>query len=99
MTVVEPLDPPGPGLAAKNRRLFAQRENWPDGALDACVAVDRDNPGWYTTWHAGGAGAGSWERPGFYALPRYHRHKPGWAYGASAEEVRHAIDDYPQASI
>jgi hypothetical protein len=50
-----PLDPPGPELAAKNRRLLAERLGWPDGALEACEQLDQAHIGWYTNWSPGGS--------------------------------------------
>ena len=88
------LDPPGPELLAKNRRLLAQREHWPDGALQGCEQVDADHPGWATWWRR----ADGWTpAAGFYAQrhgetgPRYPR-----PYGATPDELGAAIDAAPQ---
>jgi hypothetical protein len=31
-----------------NRKLFAR--GWPAGALDECVRLEREHPGWWVTW-------------------------------------------------
>jgi hypothetical protein len=59
------LAPIGPYLATRNRRLFAQRGGWPDGALDACEILDAECPGWTVYWSRGPVGD---SRPGFYAI-------------------------------
>lgn len=65
MTTPLPLHPPGPELAAKNRRLLAERWGWPDGALQACEKIEKLHPGWSAMWSAGGEH--TWREPGFYA--------------------------------
>lgn len=42
--------PPGPELLAANRRVLAERLDWPSGAVPVCEWMDHANPGWHTMW-------------------------------------------------
>jgi hypothetical protein len=44
------LLPPGPGLVRHNRRVLAERLNWPEGAVEACDRIDDEHPGWYSSY-------------------------------------------------
>jgi hypothetical protein len=37
----------------RNRRVVAERLDWPDGHLETCERLDDEHPGWYTNWHPG----------------------------------------------
>lgn len=87
---MEPLRPPGPELAASNRRLLAQRGRWPEGAVQACEAIEADFPDWGVSYsHGGGA---TWVDPGYYARRIRHRHMEDYEYGSTVEEIRAAIE-------
>ena len=88
------LHPIGPELAHRNRRILAERLHWPDGAIQACEQIESESPAWRTTWAQGGDL--TWTKPGFYAHRRqWHINdkKPRWVYGATPDELRHAISD------
>jgi hypothetical protein len=38
-------------LAWHNRRVLAERLNWPEGMLETCEQLDREHPGWRTSWY------------------------------------------------
>lgn len=84
-----PLQPPGTELARRNRRLIAERLDWPDGAVQECEAVEAERPDWAVTWAAGGGL--TWIRPGFYAHRLRWSREP-WLYAATAGELRKRID-------
>ena len=88
-----PLDPPGPELAAKNRRLFAQRLGWPDGALEACEQLDQAHAGWYANWSPGGSPS----RPdaGYYTRRWHQERGEPFAYGRTPEELSAVIATWP----
>jgi hypothetical protein len=78
---------PGPELAARNRRILAERLRWSDGAVELCEQLDALNPGWHADWrHA-------WrDNPaGFYARHDNHSHLEPEMYGATAGELQAAI--------
>lgn len=90
----EPLDPPGPELADKNRRILAERLHWPDDALEACEQISKNSPGWDVTWAPGGDL--HWTEPGYYATHDHLYRGTGprpWLYGATPDELRAAIAD------
>lgn len=39
-------------LLGSNRRLLAERQGWPAGALEACEGLDRKHSGWSVWWRA-----------------------------------------------
>lgn len=41
---------PGLALAARNRRILAERLGWPAGALQECERLEREHPGWHVSW-------------------------------------------------
>lgn len=63
------LAPPGPELAAANRRLTAERAGWPRGALEMCEHLDAVHPGWTVWWRPANTIAG-WEHPAGYVATR-----------------------------
>lgn len=86
------LDPPGPELAAKNRRILAERVGWPGGAVEACEAFDATHPEWSATWHAGNDARPA---PGYYAVRRKAVHGEPMAYGATVQELAEQVDGWP----
>jgi hypothetical protein len=56
---------PADGLAARNRRVIAERCGWPDLAVETCEALDAEHPGWVTGWLDANDIPG-WERPAGY---------------------------------
>jgi hypothetical protein len=36
-----------------NRRVMAERREWPAGHLETCERLDDEHAGWYTNWHPG----------------------------------------------
>jgi hypothetical protein len=48
------LHPIGPDLLRHNRRVLAERLGWPEGAVDACAALEAEFPRWMVFWSAGG---------------------------------------------
>lgn len=85
----EPLHPVGAELAAKNRRLIAERLGWPAGTVEVCERLEAESPGWSVSWSDGGGPA--WEKPGFYAgRISWHRTDPGprFLHAATADELR-----------
>lgn len=88
----QPLPEPGPELAARNRRIVAERLKWPDGAIDACERIERDHPGW-NVYYA----ARPWPtlKSGYYAT-RLHSHRlERRLYGATANELATSISEQP----
>lgn len=63
------LAPPGPELAAANRRLVAVRCGWPRGALEMCEHLDAVHPGWMVHWRPASTITG-WEHPAGYVATR-----------------------------
>lgn len=93
----EPLRPPGPGLAAHNRRVLAERLGWPAGAVEVCERVDAAHPGWHTNWSSGEPSR-TRPRRGFYAQPyAAKRGDPKLLYGADEAELHAAIQANPLA--
>lgn len=82
-------------LFAHNRRLFAQREDWPDGFLALCERLDAEHPGWAVTWLPATPIPGR-ERPARWAamIPEETRglvsglgRRRPWVYAATAAEL------------
>jgi hypothetical protein len=58
---------PTPTLAWRNRRVLAERLNWPAGALEACERLELEHSDLSFSWRAANTVKG-FERPeGFYA--------------------------------
>lgn len=83
-------------LAWKNRRVFATRENWPEGALDTCEAIERDYPNVHPVWHKGGW-PGAWSERGFYATVRGLPGAGRTMYAPNEEVLREKIAALPAA--
>jgi hypothetical protein len=79
MSEPPPVDP------ALNRRLVAERLGWPDGALEACSALEADYPAWHVFWTRGGLPR-SPER-GFRAIHE-ERNRRTELYAPTAEDLR-----------
>lgn len=62
-----------------NRRVIADRLGWPEGALDACLALEEQYPRWGVFWTDGGPLRDS--RPGY----RAYAIASGRSHGMSAE--------------
>jgi hypothetical protein len=62
-----PAPKPEERLAWRNRRLTAERLNWPEGALNACEELERTFGRWSFSWRHANTIPG-FERPeGYYA--------------------------------
>ena len=63
------LPPPGPELAARNRRIIAERTGWPEGALEECERLEAEHPGYSVSWFPENKiGDPAWHQDaGFYA--------------------------------
>ncbi len=62
-------------LAERNRRILAERLDWPDGAVEVCERLEVAHPGWCVSWfHEWKVPANSyWHREeGFYAWLAEH---------------------------
>lgn len=83
--------PPGRDLGTRNRRLIAERLNWPAGAVEACEAVESAYPAWNPSYHAADVVAGV-ERPaGYYAAPVGAVFRYTFVYGADIVALLTAI--------
>jgi hypothetical protein len=59
----------------RNRQLIAERLGWPDGALDACTALEADYPDWAVFWtDRRPADEPGYREPGYRAVLLMH----GW---------------------
>ena len=59
-------------LRLHNRWALAERQGWPEGALETCEQLDEKFPGWVVWWLPANTVAG-WERPaGFSATCADH---------------------------
>jgi hypothetical protein len=55
-------------LARKNQRILAERQQWPAGALQACMNLENRFPGWHVSWLEENTATG-FERPaGYWAV-------------------------------
>jgi hypothetical protein len=85
-------------LRRKNREIISERLRWPDGALQACVALEDRHPGWQVSWMGESATPG-FERPaGFHASYRDEDevfHKPE-AFAPTAEELEPLLVEVPE---
>ena len=92
------LHPPGVELAWKNRRLFAEREAWPEGAVEACEDIEREHPDWYPNYSHGGTLGRQHRDAGYYAGRRGAPWEEPPAYGANPQELTAAILAHRPAS-
>lgn len=84
------LRPPGPELRRHNRRLVAERINWPAGAVEACEKLERMQPRWRVRWqHQFGNQAAGW-----YASHDGHTHLEPDVYGQSSGELWAAMETH-----
>jgi hypothetical protein len=88
--MTHPLARPGPELVRKNRRILAERLNWPKDAVEACEQVDDKLPGWLTMWSDGPL-----VRPGFYSARLSRRWGEGTAYGETPDELKAQMESWP----
>lgn len=86
------LAQPGPELAWANRRHLAQQLGWPDGALEACEAIEKARPDWYPGWRAANLIKGFEQPAGFYGRRRAAPDREPPAYGADAAALLAAIE-------
>jgi len=87
-------EPVGPENGRESRRALAERMGWPAQAVEVCERIEDERPGWYVVWSSGD----DWEGPGFYAGRigwREHDQGPKYLYGATADELRAAIESAP----
>jgi hypothetical protein len=72
-----------------NKPVMAARQGWPDGALEMCVRLTDDHPGWDVTWLGENTVQG-FERPAVYTA--YRRRPAARLYGADpcdlSEQIR-----------
>lgn len=86
---------PDGAMVMRNRRLIAERLRWPAGALDECLRLERECPGFEVAWF------GEWKvadpvwcrAEGFYAWfagdePLHLGRKRREWYGATAAELK-----------
>jgi predicted DNA-binding transcriptional regulator AlpA len=83
-------------LAWDNRRILAERLNWPNGALETCEQVEQESPEWHITYSAGGNR--TWNKAGFYAQRKAAWRPEPALYGASASELEAAIAEWQPPS-
>lgn len=82
-------------MVLRNRRLLAERLGWPEGALDECLQLEEELPGFEVAWF------GEWKvadpafcrAEGFYAWfagdePLHLGRKRREWYGATAAELK-----------
>lgn len=86
------MSPLPPVDRARNRQLIAERLDWPDGALDACIAIENDHPQWAVYWVSGTTV--SEPRRGYRAVAQV-RWRIARAFGETPEELREAIEGAP----
>ena len=90
------LPPTGPELFRMNRRVLAERTGWPALAVEICEDIEDESPEWFVTWSHGGGML--WKEPGFYAGRhdwRWSDPRPRYVYGATADDLREAIEAHP----
>lgn len=86
---------PRSAMAERSRELIAERTGWPDGALAACIQLERALPGFHVAWFPQWKTAATdFDREaGFYAWvageePLHNgRQREEW-YGATPEELK-----------
>ncbi len=79
-------------LREKNRELFARKDHWPPGALEACERVDAKYPGFYTNWHW--ASGPTYPRDGYYSHWLASGDSP--VYGATIAELHDELQMHPR---
>lgn len=84
------LLPLGPELLPANRRLLAERLDWPAGAVDECERLDAEFP----TWHVFYRHAAEEEPGGWYAHHEQVGCRGARRYGTTADELREKIREH-----
>jgi hypothetical protein len=82
----------------KNQAILAERQRWPEGALQACLDLQDRNPGWHVSWLIENTTPG-WERPaGFWASHSGRSHVVGniEAFAATAAELEPLLVEVPE---
>lgn len=89
------VKPADGAMVMRNRRLIAERLGWPAAALDECLRLERECPGYEVAWFGEWKVADpAWCRAeGFYAWlagdePLHHGRKRREWYGATAAELK-----------
>lgn len=72
-----------------NRRLIAERLGWPDGALEAVIALGQAHPEWKIWWTRGGLPVGS--PAGYRASLQRHRQECE-LHAATPDELRPKLE-------
>lgn len=92
-------------LWCRNRRVIAERCNWPADAVEMCERLERERPGWLVSWMAANDIPG-WEHPDGYCASRDDVRMPGGdqmrpedgrrrrpaVFGATPDELRLRIE-------
>ncbi len=98
-SVPVPLGPKRPTLlqiVTRDRRAFAERTGWPDGALEACERIEQEYADWRISWLPANPVVG-YERPAcFWARREWPHHE---VYGADPAELVAEIELAPQGSM
>ncbi len=48
--IVGPKRPALHQIVTRDRRRFAEQLGWPDGTVEACERIEREQPGWRVSW-------------------------------------------------
>lgn len=92
--------PEAHGFSWRNRRVFAQRQGWPAGAVEACEAIEQAYPTWRPTWSPASIIRG-FERPAGYLATRQggtRRDEPP-AFGVTPQELVADIEAHSSACV
>lgn len=87
------MEPTGPDLAAKNRRLFAAKQHWPEGIVETCEKLGAAHPDWYIDWAR--PGSPTYPAPGYYGARWSRERSEPMVYGATPDELEAAIESHP----
>ncbi|MCY1141395.1 hypothetical protein OWR29_25635 [Actinoplanes sp. Pm04-4] len=80
-------------MPIRNRRVLAERLRWPAGALEECLRVEKDRPGYNVSWFREWTVPGFERAEGFYAWrtedkdPLYHGKRRHEWYGKTTEQL------------
>lgn len=80
-------------LGRRNRRLIAERADWPDGAVEACEKIEDEYPEWVIWWAPENPAKGFEHDAGFFATPAHYVHRSARRrhFGATPEELSEAL--------
>jgi hypothetical protein len=83
-------------MARRNLRLIAERTGWPDGAIDACEALNADQPDLVVVWRPANTTKGFEYEAGFYAYvsgddPLHNGVKRREWYGETIDQLRQVL--------